>query len=222
MFRMLLIHTAPAFVTYLARKLAKMDCEIDSAEDSLQAILQITRASYDLVIIGPALPDMSEEVLVEMIHKIVPTQTIYPLSDRLARLAAQGERSLAEQQELDLFFAKIIRLIKKQATAELPALLDAPILEDEREALKLDRQHHLVYKAGQVQKLTRREYEILELLLQRKDSTVTREELKKRIWTENVEEINLKTIDGYIKKLRDKLDIHSIKTIRGRGYKWQS
>jgi two-component system cell cycle response regulator CtrA len=70
--------------------------------------------------------------------------------------------------------------------------------------------------------LTRREYEILELLSLRKGTTLTKEMFLDHLYR-GMEEPELKIIDVFVCKLRNKLSqatggYHHIETVWGRGY----
>lgn len=61
---------------------------------------------------------------------------------------------------------------------------------------------------------------MLRLFLQNKGVALSREEIVERLWTQDVEEIDMRVVDGHIKKLRGKLRSFSIMSVRGYGYKW--
>lgn len=69
--------------------------------------------------------------------------------------------------------------------------------------------------------LTKKEYEVLEYLLQNKNAVITREELLKKVWEyEYMGDTNI--VDVYVRYIRQKIDerfdIHLINTVRGVGY----
>lgn len=65
--------------------------------------------------------------------------------------------------------------------------------------------------------LSKREYEILSLLDSVPDKVFSRNEIKEEVWGNS--DIHERTIDVYVKKLRDLLGESRIKTISGFGYK---
>ena len=71
--------------------------------------------------------------------------------------------------------------------------------------------------------LTRKEYELLSLLVQNAGETVPREALLWRIWGYS-SQIRTRTLDVHIRRLRQKLGVYSdqyIETIFGSGYRFQ-
>jgi two-component system alkaline phosphatase synthesis response regulator PhoP len=67
--------------------------------------------------------------------------------------------------------------------------------------------------------LARKEFELLQFLVSRPDKVVTREEIFANVWGEDVV-VGDRTIDVHIRRIREKLGIDSIKTIKGVGYKF--
>lgn len=71
--------------------------------------------------------------------------------------------------------------------------------------------------------LTRKEYDLLELLIQNAGEVVGRETLLLRVWGYN-NQIRTRTLDVHIRRLRKKIGEHSgvyIETIFGVGYRFQ-
>jgi two-component system, OmpR family, alkaline phosphatase synthesis response regulator PhoP len=71
--------------------------------------------------------------------------------------------------------------------------------------------------------LTRKEYDLLALLIQNAGELVTRETLLLRVWGYS-NQIRTRTLDVHIRRLRKKLGDHSgtyIETIFGVGYRFQ-
>ena len=71
--------------------------------------------------------------------------------------------------------------------------------------------------------LTRKEYDLLALLIQNAGEVVTREALLLRVWGYS-NQIRTRTLDVHIRRLRKKLGVHSstyIETIFSVGYRFQ-
>ncbi|MEK7727183.1 MAG: response regulator transcription factor [candidate division KSB1 bacterium] len=86
----------------------------------------------------------------------------------------------------------------------------------------VDFKRHEVYKAGQLQELTNREYRLLEHFLQHPGELLSREKLLQEIWGYEVY-FNTRTVDNHILRLRkhiepDPENPRYIKTVRGAGY----
>ena len=88
--------------------------------------------------------------------------------------------------------------------------------------IQLDLNTHVVKRNGQVIELSKKEYEMVELLLRNKHQILTREVLLERIWGFDVD-ITENALDALVKLVRKKIDLPGkpsmIKNVRGVGYK---
>jgi DNA-binding response OmpR family regulator len=77
-------------------------------------------------------------------------------------------------------------------------------------------------RGGREVQLSPREFQILDLLLQNKGRTLTREIILDKIWGLDAD-VNLKAIDAIVKLIRKKLEPSAsrelIQSVRGVGYK---
>lgn len=110
--------------------------------------------------------------------------------------------------------------------AELMARIRAAIRRSEVQTdsiyetanLKVDCGKHVVTVDGNEVILSKKEYDLLVLLLKAKGNVCTREELLNAVWGENYGES--RTLDVHIRKLRHKLDNEDlIETVKGFGYR---
>ena len=85
--------------------------------------------------------------------------------------------------------------------------------------LVINREKFMVTKNDQEITLTKKEFELLELLTSRPNKVFTREEIFSTVWDSDVI-VGDRTIDVHIRKLREKIGLDSITTIKGVGYKF--
>ena len=89
--------------------------------------------------------------------------------------------------------------------------------------LDMDFEHRTALLDTKPMGLTRKEYELLAMLIQNAGEVVSREMLLLRIWGYN-NQIRTRTLDVHIRRLRKKIGEHSgvyIETIFGVGYRFQ-
>ena len=88
--------------------------------------------------------------------------------------------------------------------------------------LRLDPARRAAFLGGNEVALTAREFSILETLMRRPGSVLSREEILEQAWGEREEPMS-NTIDVLVARLRKKLDAHGsssrIETVRGVGYR---
>lgn len=83
--------------------------------------------------------------------------------------------------------------------------------------LKLDPSSHEVYLAGELVSLTRREFSLLQKLLENLGKVLSREQLVNALYTWS-DDVDSNVLEVHIHNLRKKFGSNLIKTIRGVGY----
>lgn len=95
--------------------------------------------------------------------------------------------------------------------------------EEKAEEIKLkdiiiDRERYLIIKGDEEISLPKKEFELLNLLASKPNKVFTREEIFTKVWGNDVI-VGDRTIDVHVRKIREKVGLDSIKTIKGVGYK---
>jgi two-component system alkaline phosphatase synthesis response regulator PhoP len=86
--------------------------------------------------------------------------------------------------------------------------------------LVIDRDKILVTKNGEVISLTKKEYDILLLLISKPGKIFKRETILSQVWGHDVI-VGDRTVDVHVSKLREKIGEEFIKTQKGIGYKFE-
>jgi len=84
----------------------------------------------------------------------------------------------------------------------------------------IDRERYIVSYRGADIVLARKEFELVALLASRPGKVFLRNEILNRIWGTEVI-VGDRTIDVHIRKIRQKLDVDCITTVKGVGYKFE-
>lgn len=134
------------------------------------------------------------------------------VSDRITGLDAGADDYLVKPFDFAELLARLRALLRRK-TDQRDFVLRADDLE-------VDLLTRTVVRAGAEIELSRREFELLEYLLRRRNRTITREELARDLWKEPA--ILTNVIDVTVKQLRRKIERPGsrqlIITIRGVGY----
>lgn len=85
----------------------------------------------------------------------------------------------------------------------------------------IDREKYLVFKDNEEISLPKKEFELLILLASKPDKVFTREEIFSKVWGNDVI-VGDRTIDVHVRKIREKIGLDTIKTVKGVGYKYES
>ncbi len=86
--------------------------------------------------------------------------------------------------------------------------------------LQIDKEQFLIRYKGQEIILAKKEFELLALLASKPGRVFLRHEILSQVWGADVI-VGDRTIDVHIRKIRQKLDIDCITTVKGVGYKFE-
>ncbi len=84
----------------------------------------------------------------------------------------------------------------------------------------LDKEKYRITYKGEEVTFAKKEFKLLELLISKPGKVFAREEILEKVWGLEVV-VGDRTIDVHIRKLREKLADHYIKTVKGVGYKFE-
>jgi two-component system, OmpR family, alkaline phosphatase synthesis response regulator PhoP len=84
----------------------------------------------------------------------------------------------------------------------------------------INKERYVILKEGEEIILPKKEFELLSLLVSRPNKVFTREEIFSNVWGNNVI-VGDRTIDVHVRKLREKIGLDCIRTIKGVGYKFE-
>ncbi len=186
-----------------------------SAKTTEEATKILKEKDYDLILLDVTLPDGDGfsfyQEWKEKIYVPVIFLTARDLEDDIVRGLELGAADYIVKpflnRELLLRIQNALKHSKKQE--RIVSLEDVTIYLDSMKVLKNKEEIPL----------TALEYKILFLLVENRSRIVPRETLMNLIWEENEHFVNDNTLTVYIKRIREKLGITCIKTIKGLGYK---
>jgi two-component system, OmpR family, alkaline phosphatase synthesis response regulator PhoP len=221
--KILLVDDEPDIVEFLGYNLTKEGYSVTTTTSGKEAIEIAQKINPDLIILDVMMPEMDG---IETCQEI---RNIEGLRDTLiAFLSARGEdysQVAGFDAGADDYITKPIkpRLLVSRVKAILrrkSGIEEAPTNEQEG-GIKIDREKYLVYKDGEEFSFPKKEFELLALLTSKPGKVFTRDVILERVWGGEVV-VGDRTIDVHIRKLREKLGDHYIKTIKGVGYKFES
>lgn len=136
------------------------------------------------------------------------------LEDKLAGFSAGVDDYLAKPFALEELQVRVLALLKRSTVAFGS---DTGLTVGDLEVHEDDRR---VRVKGRPVDLTRREFDVLSLLVARQGKAVHREQIVQVAWPAH-REVNFNTVDVYVSYLRKKLETSSvvIETVRGVGFR---
>ena len=225
--RILLLEKERNLAHFLSLELQKEQYRVDQVEEGQKALSMALQTDYDLILLNAQLGDMTAQDFADKLSRTKPASVIMVLDHR---------EELQDQIEtIQRFAVSYIYkpVIIENLVARISAIFRGRDFIDQHcsqmkvptsyRNLRMDVEHHTVYRGEEMIALTRREYDLLATLMGSK-KVLTREQLLESVWKyESATETNI--VDVYIRYLRSKLDVKGqksyIKTVRGVGYTMQ-
>lgn len=183
---------------------------LEDAEIALRSV------DYALVLLDLHLPDGSGLDLLRSIRRRQDVRPVIILTardqirDRIDGLNAGADDYLVKPFDLDELTARIGAVARRAAANPNPLLTLG--------TLEIDQAARLVRRGGQRIELTQREWAVLDQLLRRPGTIVSRERIEEELYAFGAE-IESNAVEVYVSRLRKKLGKDLIVTQRGIGYR---
>lgn len=223
MHKILILDSNMNYAKQLEKELEQENYEITLCDDSAKAIVMYVKTLFDIVITYKEMAGLDGIKVLESIKEINPYVKTILFTDGYD----DTMEILTIDKEIDVYFHRekrrdvlikqidhIIENLRYHRASNVGRLVAA------EEGILVDAEAHTVFKDGEIVDLTRKEYELLCLLLSNRGKPLSRQEIIESIWSNSVESVSIRAIDGYVKHLRKKLKIMSVESVRGYGYVW--
>ncbi len=192
--------------------------------DGGQGLREALAGGYDLVLLDVMLPTMDGFAICKQLRRDKPAQAIIMLTAK----GSEDDVITGFKAGADDYVCKPFSLRELMVRVEAVLRRSGKSLGEEQIQYKdmtFDGKNLRAQRGDQIQELTRREMDILVYLHRHQERIVSRKELLTQVWHYADAEIETRTVDIHMLKLRKKisaLDATStlIETVRGEGYRW--
>jgi DNA-binding response OmpR family regulator len=217
--QLLIVDDHPELLDLVARALARDDHVVHTASSLQEARSAIAARRPDVLILDLALPDGTGIDLCRELRRDDLTFPILLLTahgevrQRVAGLDAGADDFLAKPFAMAELRARV-RALGRRGPVERSTISQLGELE-----LDFGRQRAL--RSGSEVPLTAREWSLLSLLAARIGQVVPRSEILEAVWGDASEPASA-SLDVIVARLRRKLGLPTLKTVRGAGYVLES
>jgi DNA-binding response OmpR family regulator len=218
--RLLLVEDDGTISRFLLKGLREDQHMVDLAEDGPAALDQAGAADYDAVVLDLMLPGLDGfEVCRQMRTQGIATPVLVisaldAVRDRVRGLDCGADDYLVKPFAFEELLARLRALHRRGRNRQTSRTLSYG-------ALHVDPVDHRVSLDGQTLSLTATEYRLLEYLVRRAESIVTRDQLAEYVWGGDYDPLS-NLADVYVGYVRRKLQAAHprplIQTVRGLGY----
>jgi two-component system alkaline phosphatase synthesis response regulator PhoP len=200
--------------------LVKEGYDVISAQDGDEAIVKAKQNLPDLIILDIMMPGKNGVEVCQILRaqnefKETLIMFLTALNDEATQikgLTTGADDYVSKPVSPSIFISKVnslMRRLKKQ---------DEKIIEVN--GLTIDPERYIVQYKGKNFTLAKKEFELLYLLASKSGRVFLRNEILNQVWGSEVI-VGDRTIDVHVRKIRQKLGLDCITTVKGVGYKFE-
>jgi len=215
----LIIEDEEKLARFVEMELSFEGYTVQKAYDGRTGLEQALSGDFDLIILDIMLPLLSGMEVLRRIRKELPTPVIMltardTVVDKVTGLDGGADDYMTKPFEIEELLARIRRALRKPAKQNESGVITAC-------GVVLDPARRTVEFKGAHAELTKREFDLLQFLMENKELVFSRESLLDKVWGyDYMGDTNV--VDVYVRYIRSKIDdvygIKLIHTVRGVGY----
>ncbi len=219
-YKILLVDDEEDILEFLGYNLKKEGYKVYKAANGLEAVEKAKAKFPDLILMDVMMPEMDGITAVQEIRKIPELQEtlIVFLTARsedysqIAGFEAGADDYVSKPIKIKVLMSRINALLRRSAKSESNPLIE---IKD----LVINREKFLVTKAGQEIIMPKKEFLLLSLLASSPNKVFSRSEILAKVWGQDII-VGDRTIDVHVRKIREKIGIDYITTLKGVGYRF--
>ena len=218
--KILLVDDEEDILEFLSYNLKKEGFQIETANNGISALKKLNSFNPELIILDVMMPEMDGIEVCENIRNDEKNDDVLILFltarsedySELAGFSAGADDYITKPIKPKLLVSRVNAILKRKRKTRQT---DAPIHIGE---IQIDKSKHKLLYLGKEIYLARKEFNLLYYLMTIPGKVFTRDEIITTIWKDAV--VGDRTIDVHIRKIREKIGNHHIKTVKGIGYKF--
>lgn len=221
--KILVVDDEPDVTDLVAYNLKAKGFHVETLNDATASIAKARGFNPDLVILDIMMPDLSGIQVCRILRadpKLARVPIIFLTAKAEPHDRIEGLESGADDYLGKPFSPKELVLRVESILRRVSAPKDTAPTKLRIGEIQLDSETHQVTVAGEALELTATEFRLLRIMMERQGRVQTREHLLLNVWNYSTE-IETRTVDTHVRRLREKLGQEAgwIETIRGVGYR---
>ena len=221
--KILLVDDEPDILEILSYNLEKEGYEVRTAGNGEEGLNVAREYQPDLIVLDIMMPVMDGvevcrrlRALPEFKHTVITFLTAREEDySQIAALDTGGDDYITKPIRPRVLISRVKALLRRgERMEEEEEVRQIPIGD-----LIIDLDQIVVLRGEERIELAKKEFDLLTLLASKPGKVFSRDEIFNRVWGTDVI-VGNRTIDVHIRKLREKLGDHYIKTMKGVGYKF--
>jgi two-component system OmpR family response regulator len=214
--RVLIAEDDPDLARQLTKALSEAGYTVDHAPDGEEAHFMGDTEPYDAIVLDLGLPVVDGVTVLRRWREAARDTPVLILtardqwSEKVAGFDAGADDYVTKPFHMEEVIARLRALIRRAAGQASPEMVCGP--------LRVDTRSGRAAVDGNPVKLTANEFKVLAYLMHHQGKVVSRTELTEHIYQQDFDR-DSNTIEVFVGRLRKKLDLDLIQTVRGLGYR---
>ena len=214
--RLLIAEDDPDLARQLTKALADAGFTVDHAADGEEAHHLGDTEPYDAIVLDLGLPKIDGVTVLRRWREDGRDTPVLILtardqwSEKVAGFDAGADDYVTKPFHMEEVIARLRALIRRAAGQASPELICGP--------LRVDTRSGRASVDGNPVKLTANEFKVLAYLMHHQGKVISRTELTEHIYDQDFDR-DSNTIEVFVGRLRKKLEVDLIQTVRGLGYR---
>ncbi|MEC8876012.1 MAG: response regulator transcription factor [Pseudomonadota bacterium] len=215
--RILVVEDEPTLSKQIVHSLKNVGYAVDAALDGEEGYFLGDTEPYDVIVLDLGLPKIDGFTILERWRKSGNKTPVLILTardrwqDKIKGFDIGADDFVTKPFSMEEVIARVRALIRRSKGLAKSIIEFGPI--------SLDTSRSKVMVNGRKVILTSREYKIFSYLIYNQGKVVSRTELTEHTYDKNFDR-DSNVIDSFIKKIRNKIGIDCITTVRGMGYRF--
>jgi len=218
----LIVEDEAPLLTLMRYNLEKQGFAVEEATDGQEALLRVSEARPDLILLDWMLPAMSGLEVCRQLRRRPNTRDLPIImvtartedQDTVRALDTGADDYIAKPFAMEALLARIRALLRRSGGVPEKGTL-------RYNDLAMDQDAHRVTRNGRALHLGPTEYRLLEFFLQHPGRVFTREQVLDAVWGRDIH-VEPRTVDVHIRRLRKAINAPGeadlIRTVRAAGY----
>ena len=222
--RILIVEDEKNLARFVELELQHEGYETEVCYDGRSGLQLALSEEWDAILLDLMLPELNGLEFVRRLRPVKDTPIIImtardSVMDRVSGLDQGADDYIVKPFAIEELLARL-RALFRRVEIEVDVRKHKQTTVEYRD-LVIEKENRTVKRNGEIIALTKREYELLLMLMENINVVLTREVLLNQVWGYKME-VETNVIDVYIRYLRNKIDYPDqesyIQTVRGTGY----
>jgi two-component system, OmpR family, alkaline phosphatase synthesis response regulator PhoP len=224
--KILVVDDEPDIVEFLSYNLKKEGFNIYSSNNGKDAVKKAQKINPHLILLDVMMPEMDGIETCEKLREnplLLNTLIIFLTAraedySQIAGFQAGGDDYITKPVKPKVLVTRLKAILRRYGMRANESISDSVEVLRFNDLI-IDAEKHMVFLDNKELILPRKEFRLLQLLTSKPSKVFTRDEIFDSIWGTDIF-VGDRTIDVYIRKIREKIGESKIVTIKGVGYKF--